>query len=156
MLAAVAARDGFSAMLCTPMFDQRPSGLCQGQNRQKENAHARMSKSYLRVDRVWPRSYQSRLLLWRRRCSLSYGRLGTLVRRTINIDNPEGRRRMDAHKYRIGQFVAYRSPGVDAPRGDYVIIARLPQCNDGGLEYRIKHSPDLHQRNAKESKLRLK
>jgi len=63
---------------------------------------------------------------------------------------------MDAHKYRIGQFVAYRTPGVDAPRGDYVIIARLPQRDDGEFEYRIKHSHELHQRNAKERELRPK
>ena len=44
---------------------------------------------------------------------------------------------MDAHKYRIGQFVAYRTPGMDAPRGDYVTIARLPQRDDGDFEYRM-------------------
>ena len=63
---------------------------------------------------------------------------------------------MDAHKYRIGQSVIYRSPGADAPQGVYVIIARLPQRDDGEFEYRIKHSHELHQRNAKESELRSK
>jgi hypothetical protein len=69
---------------------------------------------------------------------------------------PGGRPRMDAHKYRIGQAVIYRSPGADALKGEYVIIARLPQRDHGELEYRIKHSHELHQRNAKESELRLK
>jgi hypothetical protein len=63
---------------------------------------------------------------------------------------------MDAHKYLIGQSVIYRPPGAYAAQGDYVIIARLPQRDDGEFEYRIKHSYELHQRNAKESELRPK
>ena len=61
---------------------------------------------------------------------------------------------MDAHKFRIGQSVTYRSRGADAPQGLYVIIALLPQREDGELEYRIKHSHEHHQRSAKESELR--
>jgi hypothetical protein len=62
--------------------------------------------------------------------------------------------RMDAHKFRIGQSVTYRSRGADAPQGVYVIIALLPQGEDGEFEYRIKHSHEDHQRSAKESELR--
>jgi len=62
--------------------------------------------------------------------------------------------RMDAHKFRIGQSVAYRSRGADAPQGLYVIVALLPQREDGEFEYRIKHSHEDHQRSAKESELR--
>ena len=62
--------------------------------------------------------------------------------------------RMDAHKFRIGQSVAYRSRGADAPQGLYVIVALLPQREDGEFEYRIKHSDEDHQRSAKESELK--
>ena len=62
--------------------------------------------------------------------------------------------RMDAHKFRIGQPVTYRSRGADAPPGLYVIIALLPQREDGEFEYRIKHSDEDHQRIAKESELK--
>ena len=61
---------------------------------------------------------------------------------------------MDAHKFRIGQSVTYRSRGADAPQGVYVIVALLPQREDGEFEYRIKHSHEHHQRSAKESELR--
>ena len=61
---------------------------------------------------------------------------------------------MDAHKFRIGQPVTYRSRGADAPPGLYVIIALLPQREDGEFEYRIKHSDEDHQRSAKESELK--
>jgi hypothetical protein len=61
--------------------------------------------------------------------------------------------RMDAHKFRIGQHVYYKgAPG--APSGVYVVLALLPQREDGEFEYRIKHSHEPHQRNAKESELR--
>ena len=61
---------------------------------------------------------------------------------------------MDAHKFRIGQSVTYRSRGADARQGVYVIIALLPQREDGEFEYRIKHSDEDHQRIAKESELK--
>ena len=61
---------------------------------------------------------------------------------------------MDAHKYRIGQSVSYRSPGADAPQGDYVIIARLPQRDDGEFEYQIRNLYEQHERVAQESELR--
>jgi hypothetical protein len=38
---------------------------------------------------------------------------------------------MDGHKFRIGQSVTYRSRDADAPQGVYVIIALLPQREDG-------------------------
>jgi hypothetical protein len=49
---------------------------------------------------------------------------------------------MQAHKFRIGQIVTYRpaARGQDAPPGAYMIMARLPQSNDGQLEYRIRNS----------------
>jgi len=62
---------------------------------------------------------------------------------------------MDAHKFRIGQSVTYRSSGTGAPPGAYVIIALLPQGDKGEFEYRIKHSHESHQRSAKEGELRL-
>jgi len=60
---------------------------------------------------------------------------------------------MDAHKFRIGQSVTYRSRGVDAPQGAYVIIALLPQGDHGECKYRIRHSYERHERVAKESEL---
>ena len=41
---------------------------------------------------------------------------------------------MDAHKYLIGQSVIYRPPRAYAPQGDYVIMARLPQRDDGKFD----------------------
>jgi hypothetical protein len=41
---------------------------------------------------------------------------------------------MGTHKFRIGETVTYRSRGVDAPKGEYVIIALLPRCEDGDFE----------------------
>jgi hypothetical protein len=61
---------------------------------------------------------------------------------------------MNARKFRIGESVTYRSCGADAAQGLYVIIALLPQREDGEFEYRIKHSREHHQRSAKESELR--
>jgi hypothetical protein len=64
---------------------------------------------------------------------------------------------MASHRFHIGQSVTYQptSRGLDAPRGAYEIIARLPQGDDGQFEYRIKHSGEVHERIAKESELRL-
>jgi hypothetical protein len=62
---------------------------------------------------------------------------------------------MDTHKFRIGQEVSYRPKVLvsDAPLGMYVIIARLPQGDDGQFEYRIRHSSESHQRVAEEGEL---
>jgi hypothetical protein len=61
---------------------------------------------------------------------------------------------MSAHKYRIGQHVSYRSHGRDWPPGVYVVLARLPQSDDGEFQYRIRHSRERHQLRAKESQLK--
>jgi hypothetical protein len=60
----------------------------------------------------------------------------------------------DARRFRIGQSVTYRAGGAGAPPGAYIIIALLPQGDNGEFEYRIKHSHEVHQRCAKESELR--
>jgi hypothetical protein len=61
---------------------------------------------------------------------------------------------MSAHKFRIGQHVYYTSRGADASPRVYVIIARLPQGDDGEFKYRIRHSHEIYERVAKESELR--
>jgi hypothetical protein len=59
---------------------------------------------------------------------------------------------MSDHKFRIGQEVTYRAPVRirNAPPGAYVIIARLPQSDDGQCKYQIKHSSEPYQQTAKE------
>jgi hypothetical protein len=63
---------------------------------------------------------------------------------------------MPAHKFRIGQMVTYRPAerGLDVPPGVYMIIARLPESDDGQFEYRIRNLNEEHERVAKESELR--
>jgi hypothetical protein len=63
---------------------------------------------------------------------------------------------MPTHKFRIGQIVTYRAGerGQDAPPGGYMIIARLPQSDDGQFQYQIRNLTEEHQRVAKESELR--
>jgi hypothetical protein len=61
---------------------------------------------------------------------------------------------MPGHKFRVGQVVNYHARrGQDAPRGAYMITARLPQSDDGQFEYRIKHPSEPHERIAKENEL---
>lgn len=62
---------------------------------------------------------------------------------------------MPARKLKIGQIVSYQpaARGADALQGLYVVIARLPQGDDGQFEYRITHSRELHRRIAKQSEL---
>jgi hypothetical protein len=58
------------------------------------------------------------------------------------------------HKFILGQMVGYRPPhGVYAPRGLYVVTAKLPE-RDGEFEYHIRHPSDSHDRIARESELR--
>ena len=90
--------------------------------------------------------------LFARRLDFSLGQLGRV--RLFAIYAGHQGPRMGEHKFRIGQSVAYRSRGADAPQGVYVIVALLPQREDGEFEYRIKHSHEDHQRSAKESELR--
>ena len=63
---------------------------------------------------------------------------------------------MPTHKFRIGQIVTYRPAmrGRDAPTGAYMIVARLPQSEDGQFEYRIRNLNEEHERVAHESELR--
>jgi hypothetical protein len=62
---------------------------------------------------------------------------------------------MGAHKFLIGQHVYYKSTAAGAPSGVYVVLARLPQREDGDFEYRIKHSCDFRQVIAKEGELKV-
>ena len=58
------------------------------------------------------------------------------------------------HKFYIGQAVEYRPPrGTSAPRGAYVVTAKLPE-RDGQFEYRIRSAFEEHERIAHESELR--
>jgi hypothetical protein len=63
---------------------------------------------------------------------------------------------MQTHKFRIGQIVTYRpaARGQDAPPGPCMIMARLPQSDDGQFEYRIRNLNEQHERVAQESELR--
>ena len=63
---------------------------------------------------------------------------------------------MPTHRFRIGQIVTYRPAmrGQDAPTGAYMIVARLPQSEDGQFEYRIRNLSEEHERVAKENELK--
>jgi hypothetical protein len=61
---------------------------------------------------------------------------------------------MDAHKFLIGQHVHYKGT-AGAPSGVYVVLARLPQHEDGEFEYRIRHSYDPYQLIAKQRELKI-
>ena len=87
--------------------------------------------------------------LFARRLDFSLGQLGRV--RLFAIYAGHQGPRMGEHKFRIGQSVAYRSRGADAPQGVYVIVALLPQREDGEFEYRIKHSHEDHQRSPRKA-----
>ena len=58
------------------------------------------------------------------------------------------------HKFHLGQTVEYYVPrGIDAPRGAYIVTAKLPE-RDGEFEYRIRSAMEQHERMARESELR--
>jgi hypothetical protein len=58
------------------------------------------------------------------------------------------------HKFHLGQSVEYYVPrGIDAPRGAYVVTAKLPE-RDGQFEYRIRSATEQHERMVRESELR--
>jgi hypothetical protein len=63
---------------------------------------------------------------------------------------------MPSHKFRIGQVVTYRPAvrGQDAPPSAYMIIARLPQSDDGQFQYQIRNLTEEHECLARESELR--
>lgn len=57
------------------------------------------------------------------------------------------------HKFHLGHVVEYYVPhGIDAPRGAYVVTAKLPE-RDGQFEYRIRSTVVQHERMARESEL---
>jgi hypothetical protein len=57
------------------------------------------------------------------------------------------------HKFYLGQAVEYRPPrGISAPRGAYVVTAKLPE-RDGQFEYRVRSAFEEHERMARESEL---
>jgi hypothetical protein len=57
------------------------------------------------------------------------------------------------HKFILGQAVAYTPPpGRYAPPEIYVVSAKSPE-RDCEFEYHIRHSRELHERGARESKL---
>ncbi len=57
------------------------------------------------------------------------------------------------HKFHLGQAVEYYVPrGIDAPRGAYIVTAKLPE-RDGQFEYRIRSPNEQHERMARESEL---
>jgi hypothetical protein len=63
------------------------------------------------------------------------------------------RRPMSVHKFHLGQPVEYwPSRGIYAPRGPYVVTAKLPE-RDGEFEYHIRHMSEQHERLARESEL---
>src|SRR5690242_2854965 len=74
------------------------------------------------------------------------------VRRRPKADGaPKGEPTM--HKFHLGQTVSYHVPrGIDAPRGAYVLMAKLPE-RDGEFEYRILSALEGHHRTARESEL---
>jgi hypothetical protein len=58
------------------------------------------------------------------------------------------------HKFILGQAVEYSSPrGLHAPRGVYVVTAKLPE-RDGEFQYHIKHTSEVYERIVGESELR--
>ena len=62
-------------------------------------------------------------------------------------------RTVPAHKFHLGQAVEFNPPrGIFAPRGPYVVTAKLPE-RDGAFEYRIWSISETHERLARESEL---
>jgi hypothetical protein len=60
---------------------------------------------------------------------------------------------MHEHKFKIGETVFFHPKlSVDAPRGAYQIIRRLPP-EDGEFQYVIRSAYEDHQRVAKEGEL---
>jgi hypothetical protein len=60
------------------------------------------------------------------------------------------------HKYKIGQLVVFRlgwRSQVDAARGVYQIIRRLPPAEDGEFQYEIRSDLEEHTRVAGENEL---
>jgi hypothetical protein len=59
-----------------------------------------------------------------------------------------------AHKFHLGQTVAYNpQKGIWAARSVYIVTAKLPE-RDGEFEYRIRSALEEHERLVRESELR--
>ena len=60
---------------------------------------------------------------------------------------------MPTHKFHLGQTVEFDPPrGIYAPRGAYVVTAKLPE-RDGAFEYRVRSASEEHERPALENEL---
>ena len=60
---------------------------------------------------------------------------------------------MSTHKFRLVQPVEFNPPrGIYAPRGVYVVTAKLPE-RDGVFEYRVRSASEEHERAALENEL---
>jgi len=62
------------------------------------------------------------------------------------------------HKFKIGRRVLFHPkakglPPLDAARGIYQIIRRMPSAEDGEFQYEIRSESEGHTRVAKESEL---
>jgi hypothetical protein len=63
------------------------------------------------------------------------------------------RPKVPTHKFHLGQLVEFNPPrGIYAPRGPYVVTAKLPE-RDGAFEYRIRGASEEHERIARENEL---
>ena len=70
-----------------------------------------------------------------------------------NFRKREAVRTVPTHKFHLGQAVEFNPPrGIFAPRGPYVVTAKLPE-RDGTFEYRIRSVSETHERLARESEL---
>ena len=59
------------------------------------------------------------------------------------------------HKFRLGQTVTYTPRiGTWAPRGAYIVTAKLPERN-GEFEYRIRSAIEDNERMAREFELEI-
>jgi hypothetical protein len=57
------------------------------------------------------------------------------------------------HKFHLGQTVEFNPPrGIYAPRGPYVVTAKLPE-RAGMFEYRVRSASEEHERTALENEL---
>jgi hypothetical protein len=57
------------------------------------------------------------------------------------------------HKFHLGQPVEFNPPrGIYAPRGAYVVTAKLPE-KDGVFAYRVRSASEEHERAALENEL---
>ena len=60
---------------------------------------------------------------------------------------------MPTHKFHLGQPVEFNPPrGIYAPRGAYVVTAKLPE-KDGVFAYRVRSASEEHERAALENEL---